>query len=310
MRIAFAGTPAFAATILGGLLETNDRIALVVTQPDRPAGRGLRPAVSPVKRLAESKGLEVFQPASMKEPLVLERLADARPDVLVTAAYGLILPAQVLELAPKGAINVHASLLPRWRGAAPIQRALLSGDRTSGITIIRMDTGLDTGPMLAQRKLAITEQDDSGSLHDRLAALGAELAATVLETISTGTAQEIAQPAEGVTYASKIQDIETRIDWAKSAVEIERAVRAFRPAPGAQTGLRDNRCKIWRARVVSGQGEPGTVIAAGRDGIRVACGEDALEILELQRAGGRRLSADEFLRGFALVAGERLAIPG
>ena len=310
MRIAFAGTPAFAATILARLVESHHRIALVITQPDRPAGRGLKQAASPVKQLAESNGFELFQPGSFKEPNVVERLADIRPEVLVTAAYGLILPAQVLELAPRGALNVHASLLPRWRGAAPIQRALLSGDRTSGITIIRMDAGLDTGPMLAQRSLAIREQDDSQSLHDRLAELGAELAVSVLETIAAGTALETPQPAEGVTYAPKIQDSETLIDWSKSAVQIERAVRAFCPAPGAHTLLRDSRCKIWRARVGRGQGEPGTIVAAGRDGIRVACGEDALEILELQRAGGRRLRADEFLRGFTLAAGERLASAG
>lgn len=310
MRIAFAGTPPFAATILARLLETPHRVGLVITQPDRPSGRGLRPAASPVKLLAESKGLEVFQPGSLKEPPALERLAAARPDVLMTAAYGLLLPTQVLELAPKGALNVHASLLPRWRGAAPIQRALLSGDRVSGITIIRMDAGLDTGPVLAQHSVVISEQDDFESLHDRLAGLGAELAASVLETIAAGPARETPQPAEGVTYAAKIQESETRIDWSKSAIEIERAVRAFCPAPGAQTGLRGTRWKIWRAHVEAGHGEPGTIIAASSNGIRVACGEAALTILELQRAGGRRLHVDEFLRGFAVSVGERLAIAG
>ena len=310
MRIVFAGTPAFAASVLAGLLESGHEMALVLTQPDRPAGRGLRPVPGAVKQLAITRGLEVFQPGSLKEPQVLERLAAARPEVIVTAAYGLILPQYMLRLAPHGALNVHASLLPRWRGAAPIQRALLAGDRETGITIIRMDAGLDTGPILAQRAVAITEQDDSQSLHDKLAALGRDLIAALLDALAVGNAPETPQPAEGATYAAKIQGGETIIDWSTAAAQIERAVRAFRPAPGAQTGIRGERCKIWRARAANGSGEPGTVIAVGSEGIRVACGVGALEITELQRAGGRRLRADEFLRGFAVAAGERLAIPG
>jgi methionyl-tRNA formyltransferase len=255
------------------------------------------------------RGLEVFQPESLKSETVQQRLTRARPDVLVTAAYGLILPPAVLVTAPHGALNVHASLLPRWRGAAPIQRALLSGDRVTGITIIRMDAGLDTGPMLAQRPLAITDQDDSQSLHDRLAELGAEVAIEVLKSLAAGNARETPQPAEGATYASKIQQGEAVIDWSKSAERIERTVRAFSPAPGAQSELRGVRCKIWRASVAQGHGVPGTVLAAGPNGIRVACGQDALDILELQRAGSRRLRADEFLRGFAVAEGERFAVP-
>ena len=309
MRIVFAGTPAFAAAVLARLLEVQHQVALVLTQPDRPAGRGLRPAAGAVKELAEARGLEVFQPGSLKEPHAAARLAAARPEAIVTAAYGLILPAQVLELAPHGAFNVHASLLPRWRGAAPIQRALLAGDRETGITIIRMDAGLDTGPIIEQRTLPITDEDDSQSLHDRLAAMGGELMASVLEATAAGRTRATPQPDEGITYAAKIQDGETIIDWSKPAAEIERAVRAFRPAPGAQTGLRNTRCKIWRARQAQGRGEPGTILSAGTEGIRVACGLDALDILELQRAGGRRLPAGEFLRGFAVVAGERLAVP-
>jgi methionyl-tRNA formyltransferase len=310
MRIVFAGTPAFAAAVLARLLDAQHQIALVVTQPDRPAGRGLRPATGAVKALAEARGLEVFQPGSLKEAHAPARLAAARPEAIVTAAYGLILPAQVLELAPHGALNVHASLLPRWRGAAPIQRALLAGDRETGITIIRMDAGLDTGPILAQRAIPISDEDDSQSLHDRLAPLGGELMAAVLEATGSGRVQATPQPEEGVTYAAKIGDAEALIDWSQPAVRIERAVRAFRPAPGAQTGLRNRRCKIWRARLAQGRGEPGTVLSAGTEGIRVACGVDALDILELQRAGGRRLYAGEFLRGFAVAAGERLAVPG
>jgi methionyl-tRNA formyltransferase len=309
MRIAFAGTPAFAASVLAKLLDSGHLVALVLTQPDRPSGRGLKPLASAVKELGVARGLEIFQPASLKDPQALERLAAARPQAIVTAAYGLLLPQTILDLAPHGALNVHASLLPRWRGAAPIQRALLAGDRETGITIIRMDAGLDTGPVLAQRALAIRDEDDTQSLQDRLAALGADLMAGVLQSVAAGSARAEPQPATGATYAAKIQRSETSLDWSKPARELERAVRAFRPAPGAQTELRGERCKVWRARVLEGRGEPGTVLAAGREGIRVACGEGALEIVELQRAGGRRLRADEFLRGFAVGVGERLAIP-
>ena len=309
MRIVFAGTPAFAASVLARLLDAGYQVALVLTQPDRPAGRGLRPLPSAVKQLSAARGLEIFQPASLEDLRALERLTSMRPEAIVTAAYGLILPPQVLDVAPHGALNVHASLLPRWRGAAPIQRALLAGDRETGITIIRMDAGVDTGPMLAQRTLPIGDEEDAQSLHDRLAALGADLMTTVLEEIAAGTARAQPQPAAGATYAPKIQGSETVLNWSKPARELERAVRAFRPAPGAQMELRGERCKVWRARVVEGRDEPGAVVAAGPQGIRVACGEGALEILELQRAGGRRLHADDFLRGFAVSVGERLAIP-
>lgn len=310
MRIAFAGTPAFAATVLAKLLDAQHNIVLVLTQPDRPSGRGLRPAPSAVKDFAANKGLEIRQPLSLKDPQTLEFLGATRPEAVVTAAYGLILPAPVLELAPHGALNVHASLLPRWRGAAPIQRAILAGDRDTGITIIRMDAGLDTGPILAQSSLAISDHDDSQSLHDRLAPLGGDLMVSVLESLAAGNARVVPQPDEGASYARKIQDDEAVIDWSRPAAQIERTVRAFRPTPGALTGMRGLRCKVWQARVVAGRGDPGTVIDAGGDGIRVACGEGAVEITELQRAGGRRLRAAEFLRGFAVAPGERLAVPG
>ena len=310
MRIAFAGTPVFAATVLAKLLNAQHKIVLVLTQPDRPSGRGLRPAGSAVKDFAVKQGLEVRQPVTLKDSEALDFLAKARPEAIVTAAYGLILPAPMLELAPHNAFNVHASLLPRWRGAAPIQRALLAGDQETGITIIRMEAGLDTGPILAQRSLSITDNDDAQSLHDRLAPMGGALMVSVLEMLAAGSAREEPQPGEGATYARKIRDDEAVIDWSKPAAQIERAVRAFRPAPGAQTGLRGQRCKVWHARIAPGCGEPGTVIAIGTDAIRVACGEGAVEITELQRAGGRRLRAAEFLRGFAVAPGERLAIPG
>ena len=310
MRIAFAGTPAFAATVLAKLQNAQHKVVMVLTQPDRPSGRGLRPAFSAVKEFAAKQGLRVRQPATLKDPEALDALAEARPEVIVTAAYGLILPAPALDLAPHGAFNVHASLLPRWRGAAPIQRALLAGDRETGITIIRMEAGLDTGPILAQHSLAIADNDDSQSLQDRLAPMGGDLMVSVLELLAAGHAHQQPQPGEGATYARKIQDYEAVIDWFKPATQIERAVRAFRPAPGAQTGLRGQRCKVWHARIAAGRGEPGTVIATVTDAIRVACGEGALDITELQRAGGRRLRAAEFLRGFAVAPGERLAIPG
>jgi methionyl-tRNA formyltransferase len=310
MRIAFAGTPAFAATVLAKLLSAQHDIVLVLTQPDRPSGRGLRPALSAVKDFALKQGLNLRQPVTLKDPEALDDLVAARPEAIVTAAYGLILPAPVLDLAPHGALNVHASLLPRWRGAAPIQRALLAGDPETGITIIRMEAGLDTGPILAQRSLAIADSDDSQSLHDRLAPMGGDLMVSVLEMLAAGSAREESQPGAGATYARKIQDEETVINWSQPAAQIERAVRAFRPSPGAQTGLRGQRCKIWHARIAPGSGEPGTVIATATDRIRVACGEGALDITELQRAGGRRLPAVEFLRGFAVAPGERLAIAG
>ena len=216
----------------------------------------------------------------------------------------------MLNLARHGALNVHASLLPRWRGAAPIQRALLAGDRETGITIIRMDEGLDTGPILARCALTIADDDDTQSLHDRLALLGGDQMAAVLAMLAAGTERETRQPVDGASYAQKIRDAEAVIDWSKPASQIERAVRAFRPTPGAQTGIRGIRCKIWRARLAQGSGEAGTVIDVATDAIRVACGDGALEITELQRAGGRRLPAGEFLRGYSVAAGERLAIPG
>lgn len=310
MRIVFAGTPEFAAHVLSRLLDAGHEVALVLTQPDRPKGRGLHPQPGAVKELAIARGLEVFQPASLKDPQSLGRLRAYPADVLVTAAYGLIVPRGLLDLPAHGALNVHASLLPRWRGAAPIQRALLAGDRETGATIIRMDEGLDTGPILGQRATAIAAADDAGSLHDRLAALGADLLLQVLEECAAGRLQARDQPARGATYARKIDEVETILEWSKPAAQLEREVRAFRPVPGAQSWLRGSRCKIWRASVLEGSAAPGQVIAAGRDGICVGCGEGLLNITELQRAGSRRMGADDFLRGFAISPGERFASAG
>jgi len=265
----------------------------------------MRTGQSAVKRIALEKGLEVFQPASLKEPAALEKIAAARPEALVVAAYGLLLPEPVLKIAPRGAINIHASLLPRWRGAAPIQRALLAGDRQTGISIMQMDAGLDTGPVLARHPLPIGRDDDFQTLHDKLAALGAELLLEVLADIEAGRARSRPQSAEGATYAHKIDKAETQLDWTRDAVELERVVRAFRPAPGATTRLAQEPLKIWRSRVVAAHGEPGTVLA--QDGaLIVACGRGALEITELQAAGGRRMSAADFTRGRRLPPGTRL----
>ncbi len=279
---------------------------LVLTQPDRPAGRGLRPAQSEVKQLALARGLDVLQPASLRDPAVQARVAGAGPAFLVVAAYGLLLPQWALDVAPGGALNIHASLLPRWRGAAPIQRALLAGDAETGITIMRMDAGLDTGPILAQERIPIAAEDDAQSLHARLAALGARMITAALEAAGTGRTRALPQPAEGASYARKIDKRETEIDWRRPAADIERAVRALRPAPGAAARLRGAALKIWRAEVRAAAGDPGTVLAVNPGGMLVACGEGALLATELQRAGGKRLAAADFLRGCAVEPGERL----
>jgi methionyl-tRNA formyltransferase len=278
----------------------------VLTQPDRPAGRGLRTAASAVKQLALARGLPLFQPQTLKDAGAQARIAAARPDCLVVAAYGLILPQAVLQLAPHGALNIHASLLPRWRGAAPIQRALLAGDAKTGISIMQMEAGLDTGPVLAQREVPIAPGDDAQSLHDKLAVLGAQMIVATLRDLAQGRAHAVPQPQEGVSYAHKIGREDTVIDWRASAAQIERAVRALRPAPGASTSYRGAALKLWRADVVAARGAPGRVLEASGAGIVVACGEGALRVSELQRAGARRLGAAEFLRGVALEPGAQL----
>ncbi|MGQ0509867.1 MAG: methionyl-tRNA formyltransferase [Betaproteobacteria bacterium] len=306
MRIVFAGTPAFAERALAAVLDAGHDVSLVLTQPDRPSGRGLRPVASPVKRLALERGLALHQPGTLKDPAAAAPIAAARPDILVVAAYGLLLPPAVLRIAPQGAVNIHASLLPRWRGAAPIQRALLAGDHETGVTIMRMEAGLDTGPVMLERRVAIAADDDAQTLHDRLAEQGAEAIVEALALIAAGGARWVPQPAEGMSYARKIDKSEATVDWSQPCAGIERTLRAFRPSPGAQSMLRGETLKLWRARCVAGSAAPGEVIAAGAEGIVVACGQGALEIQELQRAGGKRLEAAAFLRGFPVAAGERL----
>jgi methionyl-tRNA formyltransferase len=266
----------------------------------------LRLVASPVKRFATERRIPVLQPRSLKGAHEVEAVRALRPDALVVAAYGLLLPAALLEAGRYGAMNIHASLLPRWRGAAPIQRALLAGDRESGISIMQMDAGLDTGAVLMQQRVAIAADDDAGTLHDKLAAAGAEAIVTALAEIEAGRSRAVPQPATGITYAAKIDKRETRLDWSRPATELERAVRAFRPAPGAFALLEGEPLKIWVARVVDASGEAGSVSFEGEN-LLVACGEKALAIAEVQRAGGRRLSAREFLRGHPLAPGARLA---
>jgi methionyl-tRNA formyltransferase len=308
MRLVFAGTPEFAALSLAALVDAGHDVCLVLTQPDRRSGRGMLVSNSAVKQLARERGLPVYQPAKLGEAASLAHIAAARPDALVVAAYGLILPQSVLDLPPRGALNIHASLLPRWRGAAPIMRALLAGDRLTGITIMQMDAGLDTGPILAQRALEILSDDDAGSLHDRLAALGAEMIVAELAALASGRTQARPQPNEGVTYAPKLDKRESMLDWTRTAAELERAVRAYRPSPGAQARLHGETLKIWRASLTARQGEPGVVLEAGPNSIVVACGQDALAITESQRAGARRLSTAELLRGWPIRVGERFDV--
>ena len=279
-----------------------------MTQPDRPAGRGLVPAASPVKKLALDRGIRVLQPASLKDAGIRAELEPYRPDAIVTAAYGLILPQPLLDLPRRGAINVHASLLPRWRGAAPVQRALLAGDEVTGVSIMRMDAGLDTGPVYLQETIPILGSDTAGTLTGRLAELGGKLLMRVLDALESGEQDAVPQPAAGVTYAPKPDKREFRLDWSQDARMVDRRVRAFNPSPGAGARVRGADLKIWSCALAPGKGEPGEVLSADAGGLCVACGEGALRVTELQRPGGRRLHAAEFLRGFPLAAGERFEI--
>ena len=310
LRVAFAGTPEFAAQALQALLDAGYPVPLVLTQPDRPAGRGMKLSPSPVKQLALARGLEVDQPEKLRTEEQRARLAACAPDVLVVAAYGLILPPAVLALPRLGCLNIHASLLPRWRGAAPIHRAIEAGDTETGITIMQMDEGLDTGAMLLRRALPIQPTDSTASLHDRLAVLGGECIVEALAALQRGALVAVPQPEAGVTYAAKIGRAEAAIDWRRPALELERAMRAFDPFPGAAAVLRDTVVKCWSGKVVPGVGEPGTVLAVDAEGITVACGRDALRCTVLQRPGSKRLPAGEFVRGFPVSVGERFDMPG
>ena len=313
MKVAFAGTPEFAQIALARLHAAGFTVALVLTQPERPAGRGMKLQASPVKAFAQAHHIPVVQPRSLrldgKHPddarTAREALLEAQPDVMVVAAYGLILPQWALALPPRGCINIHASLLPRWRGAAPIHRAIEAGDAATGITIMQMDAGLDTGDMLLVEAVAIRPDDTTASLHDRLAPLGGRLVVQALELAAGGGLARTPQPAHGVTYAAKIDKAEAPIDWHRPAELIERRIRAFDPFPGAVTTLDGETIKVWRAALAQGEGVPGTVLQAGDD-ITVACGDGALRLLELQRAGGTRAPVRQFLQSQPPLAGRRL----
>ena len=308
MRLGFAGTPQFSVAALDALLRSRHRVVAVFTQPDRPAGRGQSLHLSAVKRRALVAKLELLQPASFKTPdaaAVLDRL---ELDALVVVAYGLILPAAVLGLPKLGCFNIHASLLPRWRGAAPIQRALLAGDTTTGVTIMRMEAGLDSGPILAAREVQIGERETAGSLHDRLAPLGGELLVETLDAVAAGCAREQAQSQSGITYAEKITKAEALIDWREAATSILRRVRAFNPWPIAETRMNGAQLRVWDAELVPGVAAatqsdandaalpPGSVLAASSAGIDVACGRGVLRLLRLQLAGRKPLAVPEFLK--------------
>jgi len=332
LRLGFAGTPQFSVAALDALLRSRHRVVAVFTQPDRPAGRGRTLQVSAVKRRAAAAGLDVLQPASLKTPDAAAALDRLELDALVVVAYGLILPPAVLALPKLGCFNIHASLLPRWRGAAPIQRALLAGDTTTGVTIMRMEAGLDAGPVLAAREVRIGERETAGSLHDRLAPLGGELLVETLDAIAEGRAREQAQSPIGITYAGKITKAEALIDWREAATSILRRVRAYNPWPIAETGMNGTQLRIWDAELVPGMAAatpsdanqdnehheansasdaalpPGSVVAASSAGIDVACGRGALRLLRLQLAGRKPLAAPEFLKS-QRVALTRFASP-
>lgn len=296
LRLLFAGTPEFAVPCLHAALAGGDVLA-VLTQPDRPAGRGRQPQMSPVKQVALEHAVPVLQPGTLRDAAVQAQLAAFAPDLLIVVAYGLILPQAVLDIPRFGAWNVHASLLPRWRGAAPIQRAIEAGDTQTGVCLMQMEKGLDTGPVLLREATAISSEDTGGSLHDRLSVLGANVLAEGLAHLrDTGTAPMAeTQDHALATYAHKLDKAEAKLDWQHPAQELERRVRAFSPWPVAEAMLEGERLRIHRAVTIDGHGEPGTVVAAGRAGIDVACGEDVLRLLTVQRDGGKALAAADYL---------------
>lgn len=318
MRVIFAGTPEFARVALDRLLAAGFTVPLVLTQPDRPAGRGMKLQASPVKQCALEHGIAVAQPRSLRldgkypedAAVAREALLAAQADVMVVAAYGLILPQWVLDLPAKGCLNIHASVLPRWRGAAPIHRAIEAGDAQTGVTIMQMDAGLDTGDMLLLEKTPIAATDTTAVLHDRLADLGGRMIVEALELAACGGLQPVHQPAEGVTYAHKIEKAESEIDWSLPAAVIGQRIRAFDPFPGASTHLQGEAIKVWRYEIDSfsrlSNERCGQILASGPEGVTVACGDGALRLTTLQRAGGKRLPVADFLRGFALPVGQVL----
>lgn len=297
LRIIFAGTPDFAARHLDALLSSEHQIVGVFTQPDRPAGRGKKLMPSPVKVLAEEKGIPVFQPVSLRPQENQQLVADLRADIMVVVAYGLILPKAVLEMPRLGCLNVHGSLLPRWRGAAPIQRALWAGDTETGITIMQMDVGLDTGDMLYKLSCPITAEDTSATLYDKLAQLGPQGLLATLTHIATGTATPEVQDEEQVTYAEKLSKEEARLDWSLPAAQLERCIRAFNPWPMSYFVIDDQPVKVWKASVINtpAKAEPGTIIEANKQGIQIATAEGILNLESLQPAGKKAMNTQDLL---------------
>lgn len=317
MKVIFAGTPEFAATALAALHEAGFDIPLVLTQPDRPAGRGMQLQPSAVKQYALAHGMPVAQPVSLRlDSKYPEEAASAHAllkttehRVMVVAAYGLILPASVLQISPLGCINIHASLLPRWRGAAPIHRAIEAGDHESGITIMQMDEGLDTGPVLMSQSVPIASDDTTGTLHDKLAALGGQMIVDALRKLDAGELCVTPQPADGATYAQKISKDEAVLDFRQPASHLLLRIQALNPFPGALAHIHDTPVKLWRAELLSASGKPGEILAADEHGVSVACGAGALRLLELQKPGGKRLGAAHFLQGFPLKSGQAFRTP-
>jgi len=321
VRVIFAGTPEFARVALARLLEAGFTVPLVLTQPDRPAGRGMKLQASPVKQLALEHAIAVAQPRSLRldgkfpddAAAARDAIAAARADVMVVAAYGLILPDWTLTAPRLGCLNIHASRLPRWRGAAPIHRAIEAGDDETGVTIMQMDAGLDTGDMLLLETLPIRGDDTTATLHDRLAVLGGRLIVEALERAACGGLRPVPQPAHGITYAHKIEKAESAVDWSLPATQIERRIRAFDPFPGASTTCQGETVKLWKSHLDSNK-RPfdagyGQILSADADGVRVVTGDGVLCVTELQRAGGKRLPAADFLRGFALPPGAVFVSP-
>ncbi|MBN3813709.1 methionyl-tRNA formyltransferase [Paraburkholderia sp. Ac-20347] len=323
LRVIFAGTPEFAAAALAAIHEAGFPVPLVLTQPDRPAGRGMKLQASPVKRYAQEHGIAVAQPTSLRRAgkypqeaaEAIELLRATPHDVMVVAAYGLILPQEVLDIPTDGCINIHASILPRWRGAAPIHRAIEAGDAETGITLMQMDAGLDTGPMISEVRTPITPTDTTATLHDRLANLGAQLVVDWLTQLErTGQLPLTPQPTDGVTYAEKIGKQEAALDFRRSAVALARQIRAFDPFPGGAATLDGAQLKLWAAEPATDvtlpeAAAPGQILEVSPTGVVVACGEGALRLTQLQKPGGKRLPAREFLAGMPLSAGQRFALP-
>jgi methionyl-tRNA formyltransferase len=316
LRVIFAGTPEFAAAALAAIHAAGFPVPLVLTQPDRPAGRGMKLQASPVKRYAQEHGIEVAQPPSLRRngkfpaeaTAAIDQLCATPHDVMVVAAYGLLLPQEVLDIAPHGCINIHASLLPRWRGAAPIHRAIEAGDAETGITLMQMDAGLDTGAMISEVRTPINDSDTTATLHDRLAEAGAKLIVDALiELEHSGNLAATPQPADGATYAEKIGKHEAALDWRRPAAELARQVRAFDPFPGGAATLDGTVLKIWSAAPIEtpSRAEPGMIVDVSPDGVVVACGDGALRITQLQKPGGKRLPVRDFLAGSTLATGQR-----